>query len=153
MRPINKLIIHCSDTDGGNAAAIRKFHTAPPPEGRGWQDIGYHFVIDYDGVVEPGRAEAEEGAHCQGHNIDSLGICLIGINKSGVGMFRVEQYSALRKLVQSLLNKYGLKPENVFGHYEFDTAIAQGKTCPNLDADWLRQFVAQNPEGENYESV
>jgi N-acetylmuramoyl-L-alanine amidase len=153
MRPINKIIVHCSDTDGGDAAAIKRFHTAPPPQGRGWSDIGYHFVIDYDGTVEPGRPEAEEGAHCQGHNIDSIGICLIGVNKSDVGMFKPAQYSALRKLVQSLLSKYGLTADKVFGHYEFDTAIAQGKTCPNLDADWLRKFVAQSSEGEDYETV
>ncbi len=153
MRPINKIIIHCSDTDGGDAAAIKRFHTTPPPEGRGWKDIGYHFVIKYDGTVEPGRAEAEEGSHCAGHNIDSIGVCLIGINSHGKGLFRSIQYSALRRLVQSLMGKYGLTPDHVFGHYEFDTAIVQGKTCPNLDANWLRQFLGGTPEGEDNETI
>lgn len=153
MRPINKIIVHCSDTDGGNASAIKRFHMAPPPQGRGWKDIGYHFVIDYDGLVEPGRPEEEAGSHVAGHNIDSIGICIIGINKGGVGMFKSAQYYSLQKLVQSLMAKYGLNPDNVYGHYEFDTAIAQGKTCPNLDANWIRKLVASPLEGENHETV
>jgi N-acetylmuramoyl-L-alanine amidase len=138
MRVIHKIIVHCSDTDGGNAAAIRKYHMAPPPNGRGWHDIGYHFVIDQDGTPELGRHEEIIGAHCEGHNADSLGICLIGKKE-----FSAAQMLSLRELVISLLKKYNLTEENVFGHYEFDTAIAQGKTCPNIPGEKIRSFIKE----------
>jgi N-acetylmuramoyl-L-alanine amidase len=136
MREIHKIIIHCSDTESGTAAAIRKFHMAPPPDGRGWDDIGYHWVIDLDGNVETGRPEEEEGAHCEGHNLDSIGICLIGVKN-----FSIVQLLSMRRLVQQKMAQYSVPSSEVFGHYEFDTAIAQGKTCPNILGNVIRAFI------------
>lgn len=42
------------------------------------QHIGYHYVIDVDGMVETGRQIGEVGAHVKGHNTGSVGICLVG---------------------------------------------------------------------------
>src|SRR5687767_7810884 len=39
--------------------------------------IGYHYVIDVVGHVEPGRPETSRGAHTTGHN-DYLGVLLVG---------------------------------------------------------------------------
>lgn len=138
MREIKKIIIHCSDTESGDAAAIKKFHMAPPPEGRGWDDIGYHWVIDLDGKIEPGRPEPEEGAHCEGHNFDSIGICMIGEKN-----FTVVQLESLQVLVRNKMDQYHLNENDVYGHYEFDTAIAQGKSCPNILGNVLRAFVKE----------
>ncbi len=37
---------------------------------------------------------------------------------------------------------YGISPVMVFGHYEFDSAKKQGKTCPNMKIEdihaWLK---------------
>ncbi|MBQ0048079.1 MAG: N-acetylmuramoyl-L-alanine amidase [Prevotellaceae bacterium] len=76
MRTINELIIHCSATAEGKdftAADIDRWHRV-----QGWSGIGYHFVIRLDGTVEPGRPIDKAGAHCSGHNANSLGICYIG---------------------------------------------------------------------------
>lgn len=132
----HKIIVHCSDTNGGTVDAIRKFHTDPPPNGRGWDDIGYHFVILEDGTVEVGRSENLEGSHCQGENHDSLGVCLIGKTE-----FTSAQFIALQSFLRGVLGKYGLNHEAVHCHYEYPSAIAQGKTCPNLNAGLLRAFV------------
>ena len=35
-----KIVLHCSDSTFGNAAVITNWHIQ-----RGWQTIGYHFVI------------------------------------------------------------------------------------------------------------
>ena len=54
MREINKIIIHCSATVEGvnvSAATIKRWHV----QGRGWSDIGYHYVIGLDGAIEYGR--------------------------------------------------------------------------------------------------
>ena len=67
------------------------------------QHIGYHFVIDTDGTVETGRREGETGAHVKGHNLNSLGICLVGgIRKDGKnhGEYTEKQWQALHKLLR-----------------------------------------------------
>ena len=77
MRAIEKLIIHCSATPRNKdftAEDIRDWHV----KGNGWSDIGYHFVIRLDGLIEFGRMVDRYGAHVKGHNLNSLGICYIG---------------------------------------------------------------------------
>ncbi|MFW5731790.1 MAG: N-acetylmuramoyl-L-alanine amidase [Planctomycetota bacterium] len=83
---IEKIIVHCTDAPGGTAASIRDFHIHQ----RGWADIGYHYVITNgnpgsgrpeeaaDGVLWPGRSPLVAGAHAQGHNLNSLGVALVG---------------------------------------------------------------------------
>ena len=76
MRQINYIIIHCSATKAGrdfHAKDIDKWHKE-----RGFDEIGYHVVIDLDGTVENGRSVSKPGAHCKGHNTDSIGVCYIG---------------------------------------------------------------------------
>lgn len=76
MRQINYIIIHCSATKAGrdfHAKDIDKWHKE-----RGFNEIGYHVVVDLDGTVEKGRDISIQGAHCKGHNADSIGICYIG---------------------------------------------------------------------------
>ena len=76
MRRINKIIIHCSATPEGrevNAETIDRWHRE-----RGFSMIGYHYVIGLNGQIEEGRPEKMVGAHCKGHNGESIGICYIG---------------------------------------------------------------------------
>ena len=132
MRKINKIIIHCSASDFGNAQRIREWHLE-----NGWSDIGYHYVINngkvfkddkinqrvQDGFIEKGRDDSIVGAHTQGQNSNSIGICLIG-NKD----FTEEQFNSLDILLDSLLKAYNLTKNDVYGHYNFSS-----KTCPNFD--------------------
>jgi N-acetylmuramoyl-L-alanine amidase len=76
MRKINKIILHCSATPEGrhhDVADIRRWHLK-----RGFNDIGYHFLIHIDGTVEEGRPLNKQGAHCSGQNRGSIGICYVG---------------------------------------------------------------------------
>lgn len=118
MRKINKHIVHCSDTLGGDVRAFRRYHV----EERGWRDVGYHFIILPDGEIEVGRMLDEVGAHCRGENRDSIGTVLVG-KKEFTGM----QFKALRRLHASLEKLFpGLE---FFGHRDFNKA----KTCPNFE--------------------
>ncbi len=128
MRTINKIIVHCSDTPEGRddrAADIRRWHKA-----RGFNDIGYHYVIDIDGTVESGRQVDTVGAHCSGHNADSIGVCYVGgadRNMKQKDTRTEEQKTALRLLLKYLVKKYpGAK---VYGHRDFSA-----KPCPCFDA-------------------
>lgn len=52
---IERLVIHCTATPEGRevtAADIRRWHTAAPPTGRGWKQVGYTDMVHLDGTVE-----------------------------------------------------------------------------------------------------
>lgn len=117
MRQVSKHIIHCSDSSFGNVEIINRWHKE-----RGFNEIGYHFVILPDGTIEQGRTLEKIGAHAKGHNHDSIGTCLIGVNH-----FTDAQFIALRMLHRKLRVMYpGLiaYPHSAFNKY---------KSCPNFD--------------------
>lgn len=137
MRKIDEIIIHCSATREGKhftKADIDGWHRA-----RGFNGIGYHYVVYLDGTVVAGRPEAQIGAHCLGHNARSIGICYVGgLDASGRAKDTrtPEQRAALRKLTGELLKRYpGAK---IHGHREF-----AAKACPCFDvaAEVLRGLL------------
>lgn len=117
MRKICKHIIHCSDSLDGDVTVIRQWHRA-----RGWKDIGYHFVIRRDGEIEMGRPLDVVGAHCEGHNTDSVGTCLVG--RVAFAPVQLKALEKLDKMLRALFPGITL-----YGHREFNT----NKTCPNCD--------------------
>lgn len=152
MRKIDTIIIHCSDSPNGRALFTGKLgdkNFATPvqeidrwhrergfkrlPEWRKRQNpeltsIGYHFVICTRGAVAAGRHLDEIGAHCQGYNATSIGICLVGKDK-----FSIEQWLSLAKVIESLKKTY--PAARVLAHHDLNTA----KTCPNFDVvEWMR---------------
>jgi len=53
-------------------------------KGRGFNDIGYHYIIELSGLTVVGRPLWKPGAHVKGHNKDTIGICYIGgIDQNG----------------------------------------------------------------------
>jgi len=109
-----KLIIHCSDSniEAHDVDVIRKWHTDPPPLGRGWSDIGYHIVIERkEGKIQIGRAWKLEGAHTFGHNKE-IGLCLCG--KSGD--FKSCQMQTLEQFVIDHREEIS----GVYQHSDFD---------------------------------
>ena len=153
---ITNIVVHCSDSEWGTAREIKKWHTMPIPEGRGWSDIGYHWVIQngkptphqilpaLDGSIECGRyldedniIEADEmGIHCLGYNLNSIGICLIGIE-----VFTIKQFDALKNLLLDLCRNHNIPADNVLGHFETESGKAQGKTCPNFQVADFRTWL------------
>jgi N-acetylmuramoyl-L-alanine amidase len=129
MRPINKVIIHCSATPEGRdvkTETIKGWHTA-----KGWSDIGYHYVIELDGSIVEGRPIELIGAHCLGQNKFSIGICYVGgMNKSmskPKDTRTEEQKVSLTELINELKSKFDL---SVHGHNQFSN-----KACPSFDVE------------------
>lgn len=61
MRKIDEIIVHCAATPEGKdytVAQIDRWHKE-----RGFDCIGYHYVIYRDGSVHKGRSEERQGAH------------------------------------------------------------------------------------------
>ena len=83
---VRALFVHHTDTINSysraqayaQVRAIYAFHTKV----RGWNDIGYNFLVDRYGRVFEGRrgsiTAAVMGAHTGGFNTDSLGISVLG---------------------------------------------------------------------------
>jgi len=133
-RKINKLVVHCSATPAKmdiGADVIRIWHTRD----NGWKDIGYHFIIKRNGMVEDGRHLEQAGAHVAGHNADSIGICLIGgVNDKmqPEDNFTPEQYKTLADVVRLAKRQY--KGIMIMGHRDLDAK----KACPSFDVrGWL----------------
>jgi N-acetylmuramoyl-L-alanine amidase len=131
MRDIDEIILHCTATPEGrqhDVADIRRWHV----DGRGWSDIGYHYLILLDGTVEAGRPVKRQGAHCKGRNKSSIGICYVGGCDKGMqpkDTMNHGQEKAFLNLVESLRNIFGeLK---VHGHRLY----APHKACPSFDVE------------------
>ena len=129
MRKINEIIVHCAATPEGKnfkAADIDRWHRE-----RKMKCIGYHYVVDLDGTVEPGRPESEIGAHCLGHNQYSIGVCYVGglaaDGKTPKDTRTATQKEALLALLKKLRAKY--PKASIHGHRDF-----AAKACPSFDA-------------------
>lgn len=189
MRLIDTIVIHCSASPNGvyvSPAQVDAWHAAPPHNfhrepsavgrfNRALPHIGYHWLITADGKQNAGRATAEIGAHVQGHNATSIGICMTGTDR-----FYLRQWDALAHLICDLtylwqtdrlappdrvtyplrpalamiqLAKMGIK---IVGHRDLSpdkngdgkiTSIDWLKTCPGFDvADWLQAEMTPRAE-------
>ncbi|HYJ74219.1 MAG TPA: peptidoglycan recognition protein, partial [Kineosporiaceae bacterium] len=113
---VKALFVHHTDTTNSYSAAqayaqmraIYAFHTKV----RGWNDIGYNFLVDRFGRVFEGRRgsinAAVVGAHTGGFNSQSLGVAVLGTFTT-----QAPAAAALRGLVDVLSWKaaqYGLNP-------------------------------------------
>lgn len=129
MRDINEIIIHCTATPAGrdvSASDIDKWHRQ-----RGFDCIGYHYVIRLDGSLQVGRPLDKVGAHCKGHNAHSIGIVYVGgIDENG-------QYADTRTAVQrgtmavliSFLVRSFSTIKTISGHRDY-----AARACPCFDA-------------------
>lgn len=86
---------------------IYTFHTTPPPNGNGWNDVGYNFLIAQDGTIFQGRdgqgimdGDNVLGAHFCGKNSGTMGICLLG---------NYNEVQPTNAAIKSLINLVGWK--------------------------------------------
>ena len=129
MRDLKRVILHCSATPEGRefgAEDIRRWHI-----NRGWTDIGYHYVIHIDGLIETGRPVSIQGAHTSGENENSVGVCYIGgldLSMDAKDTMTVPQEIAFVELVNSLRLIFG--DLSIHGHNEYST-----KACPSFSVE------------------
>lgn len=149
---VEYLVIHCSatqpDADIGRAE-IDRWHRQ-----KGWLMIGYHFVIRRDGTIEEGRKLTQVGAHTEGYNAKSIGICMVGGVKQvkdadgkddtdgprwdlkPENNFTEDQFQSLALLILEL-RADGYAHAAVLGHRDFHHVT---KACPSFDVTkWLQE--------------
>lgn len=117
----NRIILHHAAAKSCGAATIHQWHL-----NNGWSGIGYHFVVRKDGTIERGRPEKYVGAHAEGSNSDSIGICFEGDFMTET--MSETQKNAGKELVTDLKNKYGIS--KVQKHSDVCSTDCPGENFP-----------------------
>lgn len=128
MKKITEIIVHCTATPQGRPASVSEIDSWHRQ--RGFDCIGYHYVVGLDGGVGAGRPESRQGAHCLGHNAVSIGVVYVGgLDKDGnpADTRTPAQKAALRTLLALLRRRY--PQARIYGHRDF-----AAKACPCFDA-------------------
>jgi len=115
------VVLHHSATESGNAAEFDQLHRQ-----RGWDELGYHFVITNgrggpDGQVQVGSRwrKQKHGAHTgqtpnNEYNEHGIGICLVGdfMDHSPTPA----QLQSVQELTEYLSERYDIPPHRVVAH-------------------------------------
>lgn len=142
---IKYIAVHCSATKPDQNIGVNEIDAMH--KAKGWDGVGYHFVIKQDGGLEIGRPLEKAGAHVFGFNRVSWGLCLIGgLDENGnySHEYSGAQIRTLRQIITSLLL---MAPgADLKGHRDFSPDInGDGvidefefiKACPCFDvATW-----------------
>jgi hypothetical protein len=138
------IVIHHSATPGGSALVFDREHRA-----KGWDELGYHFVIgnglgSRDGQVEVGTRWPKQkwGAHAktadQEFNNYGIGICLVG--NFDIDRPTPAQVRSLARLTAYLMKTYHIPPDHVIGHGETKPTDCPGRNCSVVA---IRQMAIQ----------
>ncbi|MDE8647474.1 N-acetylmuramoyl-L-alanine amidase [Rhodococcus qingshengii] len=139
---------------GNYPEAVRSiYHFHATNSGRGWGDIGYHFLIDPDGTIYQGRctganevpllqpesplgagAEIVTAGHVYGANAGNIGICLIGNFMQTAPTTRA--FSALRRLTDALCHALELDPGSDVRYVSPSTRREAVKPTLSGHRDW-----------------
>lgn len=134
---VKYIVIHYSATaieDDVSAADIDTMHKR-----RGFREIGYHWYIRKNGLIEMGRdlsqpGRFEIGAHSKGENSISIGICFEGgVRKdamnTGFDSRTPAQIKSMIELIDRMQDRF--PGAIVKGHRDMPGAATQ---CPGFDA-------------------
>lgn len=128
MRTIDEIIVHCTATPAGRdvtVADVDRIHRR-----RGFDGIGYHYLVALDGTVHAGRPLERQGAHCLGHNARSIGVCYVGgldADMRPADTRTPAQRRSLIDLLSSLRRRF--PSSSIHSHRDF-----AAKECPCFDA-------------------
>ena len=94
---------------------------------KGWSGIGYHFFVRKDGTIYSGRPIWAIGAHVQGMNNCSIGICAEGAYMTET--MPAAQKAAIARLIDYLKTNY-YPNAKIVGHREIGDSDCPGKNFP-----------------------
>ena len=114
---VNNIVVHYVGNPGTTAEQNRSFYNQADSY------VSSHFVVGMDGkiILCIPLDEYSAASNDRNHDTISVEVC----HPDATGKFTDESYDALVKLVDWLLEKYDLEPEDVIRHYD-----VTGKMCP-----------------------
>ncbi|MBI4055310.1 MAG: N-acetylmuramoyl-L-alanine amidase [Elusimicrobia bacterium] len=102
---------------------IQDFHQ----NGRGWNDIGYHFLVDGEGRVFQGRPVQAVGAHVKDGNAGNVGIALLGYFHAPVSDQPSElQLQGFIQAGRWVVRSFGAGSETLRGHRDYNPTACPG---------------------------
>jgi N-acetyl-anhydromuramyl-L-alanine amidase AmpD len=102
---VHSVFLHCSASDHAhhdNVETLRQWHVLD----RGWSDIGYHFLINFDGELRNCLPLSMTPAEQKGRNTGSIAICLSGGQNGKANAFTAKQYDTLLRLCTAINQAY-----------------------------------------------
>lgn len=133
------IVLHHAEASECTAEQIDSWH-----KGNGWSGIGYHFFVRKDGSVYRGRPLDSMGAHVQGMNSCSVGICAEGAY-SREYMPDIQK-RAIAELIDYLKTNY--YPDSiVVGHREVGSSDCPGKNYPLEELKRYSEILNNGSEG------
>lgn len=133
---VKYIAVHCSATPPDQDIGFKEIDRMHRM--RGFLSCGYHFIVRRDGTLEPGRDLSLRGAHVEGFNHCSVGICLIGgVDKTKAmkpeANFTEAQLMTLATLVKILTGQF--PHAETQGHRDFPNVA---EACPSFNVThWL----------------
>lgn len=131
------IVVHNSDSDSDNFVSIQRYHITDPL--RLYENVAYHYVIERDGTVVPGRPEHYHGSHVAEDDMNwkSIGICLCGkFENKGPNEKQIE---SLKTLLKELSQKYNIPVTRIKPHRFW----AKKKSCYGsfMTEDWAEHLL------------
>jgi hypothetical protein len=135
MLPVTSITVHHEGmeafTDTSTPDTIERLRRVwNGHDGRGFGDIGYHFVVDRAGRIWEGRSLRYQGAHVRSHNEGNIGImCLGNFDEQRVSE---AQRAALEHQLRVLSAKYRVKSRSIKTHKEWVSTACPGRDLQRL---------------------
>jgi hypothetical protein len=109
---------------------------------RGWNDIGYHYIVDRSGRVWEGRPAAQTGAHAGSAAVNERNIGVLLLGNFDVQTPSDPQLESCLRLVEALRSRHGITRANVLSHNEVRCGGGLGPTkCPGKHlASWIESY-------------
>lgn len=152
QEPSHLIVHHSAGVNNSSdwSAVVRSiwdFHV----NGRGWDDIGYHFLIDPNGAIYVGRSDNVQGAHFCAQNRNAMGICILGTftevlptAKARGAWVDLTSYAACKwevsPLIRSLHGSSGLNLLGVSGHRDGCATECPGQMLYGQLNDWRSEL-------------
>ena len=131
------IALHHAEAVTCTAKQIHEWHKS-----NGWSGIGYHFFVRKNGEIYRGRPLWALGAHVQGMNNCSIGICAEGDYHNRDKVMPKTQKQAIKELVTYLK---GIYPEaKIVGHREIGDSNCPGRYYP---LEEMKNYPYREQEG------
>lgn len=99
---------------------IRRFHI-----GRGWGDIGYHYIVDRAGRIWQARPVSLQGAHVRDQNEHNVGVMALGnFNRQQPSAAQID---GLARVTRYLAEKYRVPARRIHTHQELAATTCPGR--------------------------
>ena len=149
------------EEDVKKVQAIQRYHA-----GKGWGDVGYHFVLGSDGSIYEGRPLPYQGTHAP-PNQRNIGLCLMG-DYQGKEFATETQLDTVVRLVTWLCDRWDIDPSSkitifdqenfaVCGHRDWGATDCPGDSLyvllPNFREKIRAGLLGQSPAYDSRTSV